>query len=171
MSPPSPSREDDGRLPGWPLAVFRMAFGILYLDMALQKAPWNGYGWLPDFIEKEIAHPTFLWMAQLLRTVVLPNIAVIGLATFIVEMALGLALLTGTLTRLAGVAGMLWQINIALQAFNVPGEWYWLWPLLVLPQFVFAAAGAGRVLGVDALLRRRFRDEPAFLPHVIRAAT
>ncbi len=26
-------------VPGWPLALFRVAFGVLYLDMALQKAP------------------------------------------------------------------------------------------------------------------------------------
>ena len=26
----------------WPLAVFRIAFGVMYLDMALQKAPWTG---------------------------------------------------------------------------------------------------------------------------------
>ena len=73
------------------------------------------------------------------------------------ELGLGLGLLTGTLTRLVALAGFLWQVNIALQAFNVPGEWYWIWPLLTLPLFCFAFAGAGRVLGVDHLLSRRCR--------------
>jgi thiosulfate dehydrogenase [quinone] large subunit len=73
--------------------------------------------------------------------------------TFVVEMALGLSLLLGLLTRLAGIGGFLWQVNIALGAFNVPGEWYWIWVLLTMPQFCFAFSAAGRVWGLDALLR------------------
>lgn len=139
----------------WPLAVFRIAFGVMYLDMALQKAPWKHYGWLEGFIRQEIAHPAFGFMAAFLRDVVLPNLGIFGMLTFVTELALGLGLLTGTLTRLTALGGCLWQVNIALQAFNVPGEWYWIWPLLTLPQLVFAACGAGRVLGVDGFLRAR----------------
>ena len=140
-------------VPGWPLALFRIAFGLLYLDMAMQKAPWNGYGWLKGFIDKEVANPAFDWYAALLKQVVLPNFALFGLMTFVVEFALGLGLLLGVLTRLAGLGGFFWQINIALGGFNVPGEWYWIWVLLTLPQFCFAFCGAGRILGLDAWLR------------------
>lgn len=140
------------RVPGWPLAIFRIAYGLLYLDMALQKAPWIDYGWLRGFIEKEIAHPTFGWYAAFLKDVVLPHFGLFGLQTFVVELGLGLLLFFGVLTRLAGAVGFLWQAQIALGAFNVPGEWYWIWPLLTLPLFCFAATGAGRVLGVDAWL-------------------
>lgn len=136
-------------LPGWPLAVFRMAYGLLYLDMALQKAPWIEYGWLRGFIEQEIAHPTFGWYVAFLQHVVLANFALFGFQTFVVELTLGVALLLGGLTRLAGAVGFLWQVQIALGAFNVPGEWYWIWPLLTLPLFCFAFTGAGRVLGLD----------------------
>lgn len=142
----------DGLVPGWPLAVFRMAFGLLYLDMALQKAPWKQFGWLPGWIEREIAHPAFPRVAEFLRDTVLPNLALFGVATFVVETALGVALLLGLLTRLAGLAGALWQVTIAVQASAVPGEWYWIWPLLTLPQLCFACSGAGRVLGVDRYL-------------------
>ncbi len=140
------------RVPGWPLAIFRIAYGLLYLDMALQKAPWIDYGWLRGFIEKEIAHPTFGWYAAFLSDVVLPNFGLFAFQTFVVELGLGVLLLFGVLTRLAGAVGFLWQAQIALGAFNVPGEWYWIWPLLTLPLFCFAATGAGRVLGVDAWL-------------------
>ena len=140
------------RVPGWPIALFRIAYGLLFLDMAFQKAPWVGYGWLRGFIEKEIAHPAFDWYAAFLKDVVLPNFGLFGAQTFVVELGLGLLLLLGALTRLAGAAGFLWQVNIVLGAFNVPGEWYWIWPLLTLPLFCFAATGAGRVLGLDARL-------------------
>ena len=139
-------------VPGWPLALFRIAFGVLYLDMALQKAPWFQYGWLRGFLDKEIANPTFAWYAAFLKEVVLPNFTLFGLMTFVTEFALGLGLLLGLLTRLAGLGGFLWQVNIALGAFNVPGEWYWIWVLLTLPQFCFAFCGAGRVWGLDARL-------------------
>jgi uncharacterized membrane protein YphA (DoxX/SURF4 family) len=148
-------------VPGWPLALFRIAFGILYLHMALQKAPWVpagpqypglGYGWLRGFIQQEIQHPTFPFVARFLTDVVVPNFPFFGLVTFLTELALGLGLLLGLLTRLAGLGGFLWQVNIALQAFNVPGEWPWIWVLLTLPQFCFAFSGAGRVLGLDAWL-------------------
>jgi hypothetical protein len=151
----------DRELPGWPLALFRIVFGILYLDMALQKAPWKSYGWLRSFIDQEIAHPTFPWMAAFLRDVVLAHFGLFGMLTFVTEFALGLALLFGILTRLAGLGGFAWQLNIALQAFRVPGEWYWTWALLTLPQFCFAMAGAGRVLGVDAWLEPALRRRAA----------
>lgn len=32
-------------VPRWPLALFRIAFGLLCIDLALQKAPWIGFGW------------------------------------------------------------------------------------------------------------------------------
>jgi uncharacterized membrane protein YphA (DoxX/SURF4 family) len=152
-------------VPGWPLALFRIAYGLLYLDMALQKAPWVGYGWLREFIDKEIAHPAFGWYAAFLRDVVLPNFDAFAFQTFVVELTLGVALFLGVLTRLAGAVGFLWQIQIALGAFNVPGEWYWIWPLLTLPLFCFAAVGAGRALGLDHWL------EPALARRAARGST
>lgn len=149
----------------WPVAVLRIVFGLMYLDMALQKAPWvvsggQPYGWLYGWIQQEIAHPTFSWYAAFLRSVVVPNFGLFGLLTFVTEIALGLGLLLGLLTRLAGLGGALWQVNIALGAFSVPGEWSWIWALLIAPQCVFAACGAGRALGVDALIRRRLAPGP-----------
>jgi len=138
--------------PLWSVALFRIAYGLLFLDMAWQKAPWIGYGWLRGFIEKEIADPTFAWYTAFLRDIVLPNFEFFALQTFLVELALGLGLLLGLFTRLAGAAGFLWQVQIALGAFNVPGEWYWIWPLLTLPLFCFAATGAGRSFGLDAFV-------------------
>ncbi|MGH7408405.1 MAG: TQO small subunit DoxD [Candidatus Methylomirabilales bacterium] len=156
-------------VPGWPLACFRIAFGLLYLDMALQKAPWvitdgHRFGWLYGFIEQEIAHPALPWYAAFLQQIVLPNFTVFGTLTFLTELGLGGLLLLGLLTRLAGLGGFFWQVNIALGAFNVPGEWGWIWPLLTLPQFCFAFCGAGRVLGVDRWLEPALRRRAAAAP-------
>src|SRR5258708_13742654 len=109
-----------GVLPGWPLAVFRIALGILYIDMALQKAPWKHFGWLEGFIRQEIEHPAFVVVAGFLRDVVLPNLTLFGTLTFVVELALGVALVAGLLTRLAAAAGFLWQGEIPVPALNLP---------------------------------------------------
>src|SRR5207247_4164463 len=82
-------------LPGWPLALFRIAYGVLFLDMAFQKAPWINYGWLEGFIEKEIANPTFGWYPAFLKDVVLPHFTLFGLHTFLLDSALGVALPVG----------------------------------------------------------------------------
>lgn len=145
--------------PPWPLALFRVLFGAMYLHMTLQKAPWivtdgHRFGWLHGFIEKEIAHPTFGWYKAFLEGIVLPNFTLFGTMTFFAELALGVALLLGILVPMAGLAGALWMGNIALGAWSVPGEWPWIWMLLIMPQVVFASCRAGRRLGLDALLVR-----------------
>src|SRR5262245_38157635 len=61
----------------------------------------------------------------------------------------GVSLLVGLLTVLSGIGGALWQCNIALGSYAVPGEWGWQWPLLIAPHLVFAFSHAGRSVGVD----------------------
>ncbi|MFB3817383.1 MAG: TQO small subunit DoxD [Candidatus Methylomirabilales bacterium] len=153
-------------VPGLALALFRMGFGILYLHMAWQKAPWivtdgHRFGWLYGYIEKEIAHPTFGWYAAFLKGVVLPNFTLFGYMSFFTELVLGASLLLGLFTVLGGLGGALWMVNIMLGSYSIPGEWPWLWFLLIAPQLVFAHAHAGRVLGIDALLHRRLAAAPA----------
>jgi len=150
------------QLPGFALGLFRIMFGILWLDAALQKAPWvinpqgQRFGWLSNWIWQEIQYPTLHLYKKFLETVVLPNNTLnpfFGYMSFFVEMALGISLLLGVLTVLSGLGGALWQCNIALGSYSVPGEWYWIWPLLIAPHLVFAHSHAGRAVGLDGVLR------------------
>lgn len=154
------NRKSEGTLgvsPSVSLGIFRMMFGILWLDMALQKAPWvindgQRFGWLYGFIWTEIKNPTFEFYKNFLHDIVLPNFNTFGYLTFFTEMSLGLSLLLGLFTVLGGIGGALFQFNIMMGAYSVPGEWYWVWPLLIAPHLVFAHSRAGRTLGVDQLL-------------------
>ena len=145
--------------PGVSVGLFRIMFGLLWLDMGFQKAPWvvqdgHQFGWLYGWLLREIQYPTFGWYQRFLQDVVLPNFTLFGYLTFFTEVALGVSLLLGLLTVLGGIGGALWQLNIAFGAYSVPGEWYWIWALLIAPHLVFAHSRAGRTLGVDALLRQ-----------------
>jgi hypothetical protein len=64
------------------------------------------------------------------------------------------SLLFGLFTVLGGLGGAVWQFNIALGSYSVPGEWGWIWFLLIAPQLVFAGSRAGHTLGIDGLLWR-----------------
>lgn len=144
----------------WSIGLFRMMFGVLWLDLAFQKAPWviqdgQRFGWLYGWIWQEINHPTFNFYKAFLEGVVLPNFTLFGYLTFFTEIALGLSLLLGLFTVLGGIGGAFWQLNIALGSYSVPGEWYWIWFLLIIPHLVFAQSRAGRSLGVDRLLSDR----------------
>ncbi len=143
--------------PSVSLGLFRMGFGILYLHAAWQKAPWvindgQRFGWLYGWIWQEINHPTFGWYKAFLQKVVLPNFTFFGYMSFLTEVALGLSFLFGLFTVLGGIGGALWQLNIALGSYSVPGEWGWIWFLLIVPHLVFAQSRAGRTLGIDWLL-------------------
>lgn len=145
---------------GLPVALFRIMFGVLWLEMTLSKAPWRYYqgkqfGWLHGWILKEIEYPTFGFYKAFLESVVLPNFTFFGYMTFLTELALGISLLFGLFTVAGGLGGALWQFNIALGSYSVPGEWGWIWALLIAPHLLFAATRAGRVLGVDGVLQER----------------
>ena len=146
-------------LPGLAVGLFRLMFGVLWLDAALQKAPWviqdgQRFGWLYGWLWKEINHPTFGVYKAFLESVVLPHFTLFGYLSFFAEVTIGLSLLLGLCTVLGGVGGALWQFNIALGSYSVPGEWYWIWPLLIAPHLVFAHSRAGRSVGLDLILRQ-----------------
>lgn len=143
------------------VGLYRIALGIMWLQMALQKAPWtlgpegNPYGWLYGYIWKEINNPTFDFYTQFLQTVVLPNFYFFGLMTFVVEIAIGVSLVLGLLVPLiGGLGGTIMQINIMLGSYSIPGEWFWLWPMLIGSHVIFMMGRAGRGVGFDGPISR-----------------
>ena len=143
------------------VGLYRIALGIMWLQMALQKAPWvigpegNPYGWLYGYIWKEINNPTFDFYTEFLRAVVLPNFYLFGLMTFFIEIAIGVSLVAGLLVPLVGgLGGTLMQVNIMFGSYSIPGEWFWLWPMLIGSHVIFMMGRAGRCLGVDGSISR-----------------
>jgi len=68
------------QLPGLSIGLLRIMFGILWLDAALQKAPWvinaqgARFGWLSNWIWTEMQHPTFDVYKTWLENVVWPHL-------------------------------------------------------------------------------------------------
>lgn len=162
------------------VGLYRITLGIMWLQMALQKAPWvldpegRPYGWLYGYIWKEINHPTFGFYTAFLQAVVLPNFTLFGFVTFITEIAIGISLVLGLLVPLiGGLGGTMMQTNIMLGSYSIPGEWFWLWPLLIGSHVIFMMGRAGRRLGLDAAIARsldrpsRSRASRRLLPYLV----
>ena len=150
------------------VGLYRIALGFMWLDQALQKAPWiigpegKPYGWLYGYIWKEINHPTFELYTAFLKNIILPNFTFFGLITFVAEMAIGLSLVLGLLVPLiGGLGGTIMQLNIAVGSYRIPGEWVWLWPLLIGSHVIFLMGRAGRRLGIDSLIVKSLSRSPS----------
>jgi len=151
----------------WLIAVARILIGLLWLWSLRWKlppdfVPASGRG-LMDWLQLEVQHPAFGFYGGFVESVVIPNFTLFAWVLFASELLVGLALLTGTWTRLAGVAGLLMAINLGVGLLEVPGEWPWSYVMLALWQALFVTAAAGRVAGVDGWLRRRLPRNSGWL--------
>jgi thiosulfate dehydrogenase [quinone] large subunit len=111
----------------------------------LESAPNNPIAWHRDFIVNFVV-PNAEWFSQLVAY---------G------ELAIGLSLLFGCLVRLASPFGALHNGSIYLAAASDGAE-FAVGRLYVLLHIIFVIVSAGRSLGLDGWLHRRFPRSPLF---------
>lgn len=153
--------------PLWPVALSRMLIGLLWLGSLRWKlppdfVPASGKGLL-DWLQLEAQYPAFEFYGEFVRAIVLPNFVLFAWLVFLIELVIGLSLLTGTWTRLGAALGLAMSINLGIGLLAVPGEWPWSYMMMVMWHGVFLVTAAGRVLGVDAWLRARLPSNSAWL--------
>ncbi len=141
--------------------VTRVLIGAMWWQQSLWKVPPNFAGLL-YWMKQEAAHAAVPLQAQLVGGLVIPHIAVFGPLVYAVEVAIGVSLLLGLLTRWGALLGLLMGLNLWLGLYSAPGEWPWTYFFLVVIQFVFVLGPPGRSLGIDALLHhpRGFAARP-----------
>jgi uncharacterized membrane protein YphA (DoxX/SURF4 family) len=142
------------------LALMRIMIGLMFLTTWGNNAR-RGY-YTPDGLqtfftqvfpqsENELA-----WYAAFVNEVILPNRAAFAPFQLVAEGLLGLALLIGAFTPLASAAGVFFLGNVFLATFGHDWPWAYLMPISLLG--VFFLTRAGRSLGVDAWLVKRFGE-------------
>ncbi len=148
--------------PLWPVAGARIMIGILWLYSLRWKLPPGFMSGeergLLEWLQLEVQYPAFEFYGQFVSSVVIPNFTIFAWLIFLAELIVGLMLLTGTFTRLAGLLGLLMAINLGIGLLEVPGEWPWSYVMLAMWQGAFMIMGAGRVFGVDGWLLRRYPE-------------
>ena len=136
--------------------LLRLMLGLLWASNVAWKLP-PGFGNLRQYVIDASTHQVFAPFAWLMSHLVLPNFIAFAWMTLLVESTLGVLLLAGLLTRLAAVLALLQVGAITMSVANTPGEWAWSYFLMALAHLVVLAVGAGRVGGLDGLLRPQWR--------------
>lgn len=141
-----------GALPVWGLTLVRVVLGVWWLSQFSWKPPPT-FGCPNEgfclWVNKEIQYPLIPLYADFMRSIVQPNVYLFGWFSFLVETALGLGFIFGIFTRLAGLGGTLWSLNLLIGLVAVPGETAWYYLATILLDFVYFAIGSEGQLSVD----------------------
>jgi uncharacterized membrane protein YphA (DoxX/SURF4 family) len=148
------------------IAVVRMATAVFFLLFGQYKLarPAFAHGGFQQYLRGYIDGTAIGIYKPVLSHVVLPHAVGIGYAVGAIELFIGVSLLLGLLVRTASVLGVLHMISLTMATWWDPGHGVPVWryfgaeldhlPLLLL-FIVFYAADAGKVWGLDGLLRER----------------
>lgn len=139
--------------------VLRLAAAYLWYENLSWKNPpdfgqSDGSG-LYGYTNAAVTHPVLGVWSSIVEHVVLPNFLVFGWLTFVVESCLAIFLALGLATRFWALVGVAQSIAIYLTVGNLPNEWKWSYFLMAATHLALLGMAAGRVVGVDQLLRRR----------------
>ena len=147
------------------IALLRIVVGLMFMST-----------WLPNFLDGVYTPDGLLiffteefpqsenplgFYANFIDGVILPIRNVFAPFQLVAEFMLGLAILVGAFTPLASIAGVFFLINTMLATFGHDWLWSYILPISILVVCLFTHAG--RVLGVDASLLKRFGEQNFFL--------
>ena len=141
------------------LAIARILVGYHFLDVGWRKVS-RGFS-LGESLPRQLAgavNDPIGWHQDFILNVVIPNPVFFGNLVAFGELAIGIALLTGCLVRVASVFGAFHNFNI-LFAVAIPegsGSQVALNRLYIFLHVVFVMASAGRSLGLDGWLKKKF---------------
>lgn len=142
------------------LALLRVMIGLVFLTTwysNLSKGFYTPDGLLEFFtnVFPQSQNPLG-WYAAFIDGVILPARGVFAPFQLVAEFLLGLGLLVGAFTPFFSLAGAFFLLNTFLATFGHDWPWaYWM-PMGVLG--VVFLSRAGRALGIDAFLVKRFGE-------------
>ena len=111
-----------------------------------------------DWLLLEVEHPFLQLYGDFVATAVIPNFTFFAWLIFLLELLVGLSLLTGMLTRLGAAVGLLMSLNLLIGLLEVPHEWPWSYMMMAMWHGVFFVTASGRLWGMDGWLRRNQPD-------------
>ena len=152
------SHEFEPKVPLSWIALLRIVVGVMFIST-----------WLPNFLDglytpeglqrfftqdfPQSENPLSFY-AAFIDGVILPIRSVFAPFQLVTEFLMGLALLVGAFTPLASIAGIFFLLNTLLATLGHDWLWSYILPISILVVTLFTHAG--RALGVDAYLVKRF---------------
>lgn len=159
------SKEFEPKAPLSWIALLRIIIGLMFL-----------LTWLPNFLDGLYTPDGLLiffteefpqsenplgFYANFIDGVILPIRNIFAPFQLVAEFLLGLAILLGAFTSLASIAGIFFLLNTMLATFGHDWLWSYILPISILSVVLFTKAG--RAIGVDAILVKRFGERNFFL--------
>jgi len=142
----------------WHLVLLRLWIGYYMLQQGIAKYTRD----FPhrDWIGRQIGNLSeidlYPWYKAFLSEVVIPHSVLFGYLVTLGEIGVGFCLLIGLLVRPAAIIGIFMMIHYLLGPGMARGGASLAQQETFIVSFiVLALSGAGRTLGVDALLKRR----------------
>lgn len=150
------------------VAILRITLGIILLVTwydNLTKGLYTADGltgffnWLFD--AENGNGSSLVFYQTFLETIIVPIAGPFATLQLIAELLIGLSLLFGVFTRLFGIIGMFFFVNLFFSYFG-GHEWIWTYVLLFISTLTVTLGAAGRKWGVDQWILKN-RDE-ALIP-------
>jgi uncharacterized membrane protein YphA (DoxX/SURF4 family) len=148
----------EGFLAVFGLTCVRVILGYFWLSRVLTNrpptfgCPDGGFCWMVD---NAVRSPYVRVYGALLASVVQANPFIFAWLSALAQVAIGLSLLFGILTRLGGLMGLILSLAFLVAAAGIPGDFVWYYLSLALLSSVFFAIGGANQLSVDQLARWR----------------
>ena len=148
-----------------PVALLRITLGVIILVTwwaNFQKEIYTADGMvgLFNYIFDENGGGSLLGYRYIIENTILQMPGPFAAFQMIAEFLMGLGLLVGGLTRLASLGAILFFLNLFVAYFG-GNEWIWTYVLLTISALVIFLTYAGRELGFDRYLVKRF-GAPSF---------
>lgn len=145
----------NGNTPGitrWPIEALRIYTGIFFLLAGYGKVTRDPAFDITRFLEN-VKEGSFDFYRPLIDSVFMPSAGIFSFLVAWGEVALGIALILGVGTRIASLAGAFMVANF----WFAQGDGFFasdpIWMMILL---VLGLVPAGKVLGLDQILSKRF---------------
>jgi len=86
-----------------------------------------------------------------------PNIRWFGYVVFTMESFIALSMILGLFSRLGGLVAIAMSAQLMIGLSGTPGEWEWIYHLMVALSIVMFALAPGRFFGLDVWLRPKLQ--------------
>jgi uncharacterized membrane protein YphA (DoxX/SURF4 family) len=148
------------KVPLFWIALLRIMLGVMFLSTWLPNALDGLYtpDGLLNFFNKDFpqSENPLVFYANFIDEVILPIRHVFAPFQLAAEFLMGLALLMGVFTPLVSITGVFFLLNTMLATFGHDWLWSYIMPMSILVVVFFTRAG--RVMGADAYLLKRFGE-------------
>ena len=143
------------------VAAMRMTAAGMWIQGTIWKLPLPVAAGFKYWLDQEAKYSSVPLLTTLMHSLFIPYIALLQPVVYLVEIFFTISLTLGRAVRLSGIVAVLFTIQLWLGLYNDPTEWPWTYMAIICAHGMFAAACAGRSLGLDHLLRGRAELVPA----------